>query len=234
MAIQYKLSTTPIFNSEGTTVTLTDETGIYNVSTNPGGYGTPNPARNTKAILLLPLYKKISGDLQATQNTYNPLTVSTFITDIPIDGWYQFKMFALDLLSSVDINDEEAGDIFYNSDNNKIIRLIDIEDEDLGLIRDTEEVTLFSIKDRNEYVVATLDLFIVNNNIKTKIRVNSLINDLIFNGASFSDKKLIRYKDNYNVIRGVLEGAIYEFARSNKYVAQKNIEFLNTNDYVPE
>lgn len=50
MALQIKLSQVSL-STDGTVLTVQDTTGAYNVSTNPGGYGTPNPATPTKVQL---------------------------------------------------------------------------------------------------------------------------------------------------------------------------------------
>lgn len=42
MPLAPKISVTSVDTKTGTTVTVQDTTGTYNVSTNPGGYGTPN------------------------------------------------------------------------------------------------------------------------------------------------------------------------------------------------
>ena len=45
-------------NAEGTELNLTDDTGTYNVSDNPGGYGSPNPVKNEVATILLARNKR--------------------------------------------------------------------------------------------------------------------------------------------------------------------------------
>ncbi len=87
-------------NTAGTELNLTDNTGLYNVSDNPGGYGTPNPNKNEVAIILLAHNKRQDeGDVLLTVHSYNPTVDYNYIVDLYKDGWYQIKSFGLRLYS---------------------------------------------------------------------------------------------------------------------------------------
>jgi len=51
MGLQLKLSKVSL-SADGTTLIVQDTTGNYNSTTNPGGYGTPNPVRATTLVQL--------------------------------------------------------------------------------------------------------------------------------------------------------------------------------------
>jgi hypothetical protein len=72
-------------------VTLTNTTGDYNVSTNPTGYGTPNPAFNALAHYAIIRKKNVNdvADEVLTLDSYNVITAESFTCDRAIDGWYE-------------------------------------------------------------------------------------------------------------------------------------------------
>lgn len=86
---------------DGKYLNLTDATGLYNVSDNPGGYGTPNPNKNQVATILLANNKRQDeGDVLLTVQPYNPIVDYNYIVNIYKDGWYQIKSFGLRLYST--------------------------------------------------------------------------------------------------------------------------------------
>jgi hypothetical protein len=85
-------------NDAGTELNLSDSTGVYEVSDNPGGYGTPNPDRADIALILVANNKRQDdGDVECTVQTYNPVTATTFIVELNKDGWYQVDTYGLRL-----------------------------------------------------------------------------------------------------------------------------------------
>lgn len=85
-------------STDGKYLNLTDNTGLYNVSDNPGGYGTPNPNKNQVAVILLANNKRQDeGDVLLTVQPYNPTVDYNYIVNIYKDGWYQIKSFGLRL-----------------------------------------------------------------------------------------------------------------------------------------
>lgn len=88
-------------NDAGTELYLSDSTGVYEVSDNPGGYGTPNPARSSLALILLANNKRQDeGDVECAIESYNPVTAEDFTVTLYKDGWYQIKTFGLRLYST--------------------------------------------------------------------------------------------------------------------------------------
>lgn len=89
-------------NDSGTELYLRDDTGAYEVSDNPGGYGTPNPERDELALILIATNKRDGenggeGDVECVVQSYDPVSASTFTVTLYKDGWYQVKTFGLRL-----------------------------------------------------------------------------------------------------------------------------------------
>lgn len=84
-----ELSATLTFSS--TLVTLTNDTGDYNVSTNPTGYGTPNPAFAALAHYAIIRKKNVNDVADAVQSltAYDEETAESFTCSRAIDGWYE-------------------------------------------------------------------------------------------------------------------------------------------------
>jgi hypothetical protein len=85
-------------NDEGTEMLLSDSTGSYEVSDNPGGYGTPNPERGDIALILVANNKRQDdGDVECTVQSYNPVSADEFTVELNKDGWYQIDTYGLRL-----------------------------------------------------------------------------------------------------------------------------------------
>lgn len=81
-------------SDDGGTIYLSDITGDYNVSTNPGGYGAPNTARTDLALILIVNYKAIAGDESIAVSGYDPEVVTQWtMPNITKDGHYEFKVY---------------------------------------------------------------------------------------------------------------------------------------------
>lgn len=72
-------------------VVLTNTTGDYHVSNNPGGYGTPNPAFSDKSHYAIIRKKNVNevDDDDLTLDSYDFGTAEEFTTDRDRDGWFQ-------------------------------------------------------------------------------------------------------------------------------------------------
>ena len=231
MALQIKLKQTGI-SAEGDKIYLEDITGAYSAA-NLGGYGLPNPTKSEVAIIVLPVYKSSKGDVVGTMVPYPGVNNTLFTANATVDGWYQMKVAIVPLFSYAQLASYSDGEVRFDPSTGSfhMIRTIDVPGN--ASYQSFITVSRDILKD-STYINSVLDIFFVANSSKTKLRVNELVTELIYAGATFSDKKLIRFKENLDVVRAILEGSMYEFARNNKYLAQKSIEFLNSNDYVPE
>lgn len=226
MALQLKLENTNTINADGNRVYLKDSTGTYDAVTNPTGYGGVNPTRGTLAILVLAAAKTSKGDLLVSLEPYNKLSSDTFNVIVPYDGWYEFSILSLPIYNA--LLPFTDGTVVYDPLTDTVNTV-----KNVLALKVLTPVALKTLLN-SSYVKNTTDTLFVAYNSKIKSAINGQISDLITNNVSLIDKRLIRYKGNYNAVRAVLQGAIYEFCRGNKYVAQKDIEFLNTNDYVSE
>lgn len=86
-------------NAAGTELYIeyVDATGLYNVTTNPGGFGAPNPERNTLAILFLGNHKKVEADIPCVPNAYDPITAPSLTIPITreVQGHLNYSLFAV-------------------------------------------------------------------------------------------------------------------------------------------
>lgn len=101
--------------------TLTDETGDYS-ATNTGGYGSPNPARNTLALLVYAVDRTSGTDTQVSPITFTPSTVEDIIFqfDDDSDRYVRAYLFAV----PIQTGSEDTGDYYWNSaDGLEIVRL---------------------------------------------------------------------------------------------------------------
>ena len=66
------IRTTNTVNIAGNTITLEDITGVYDVTTNPTGYGAPNQTRGDFVLFMKGYNKTTKGDVAVTFATYTP------------------------------------------------------------------------------------------------------------------------------------------------------------------
>lgn len=71
------------------TVTITETTGDYNVTTNPTGYGAPNETRANLYIAFFLTFKPSDGDEAIEIDAYDPNTVASWEVGISRDGYYE-------------------------------------------------------------------------------------------------------------------------------------------------
>lgn len=91
----------PIYNFEvsenqgGTILYLDDNTGAYEATENPGGYGSPNTARADLALIVIAKYKASDGAVSITADTYDPEIVTQWVfdSDLQGDGHYEFNVY---------------------------------------------------------------------------------------------------------------------------------------------
>jgi hypothetical protein len=76
------------------TIVYKDNTGSYDVTTNPTGYGAPNETRANLYIKFFLTLKKTVGDEQITLPTYISNTVTQWSVTVTEDGYYEAYMFA--------------------------------------------------------------------------------------------------------------------------------------------
>ena len=79
-----------------------EATGVYNDPDNLGGFGTPNPERNSLAMLLVATHKKEAGDVPADVLPYNVETVASYTVLITpeVNGVLNYVILAIPLFVS--------------------------------------------------------------------------------------------------------------------------------------
>lgn len=101
MALVPKISVVTVDNTTGTSITLQDTTGAYNVSTNPGGYGSPNIATTDLDWALL--WFRNYADTDYTKEKLTSLTallasgenIEGFTDGIFDDGVWEVKYYPI-------------------------------------------------------------------------------------------------------------------------------------------
>lgn len=113
MALEQKFIFSEPVNT-GDVLWLTDETGDYDATDNPGGYGAPNTARNEIAIFVITKYKATAGDTELQELPVDPETATQWqYNDIKGDGFYQADVY--NVLKSVP--SPNTNDFRYDSGN---------------------------------------------------------------------------------------------------------------------
>lgn len=101
MALAQEYCRTAI-TSDCATVTITDQTGVYDAVDNPGGYGAPNTERADLALALFG-WKWAAPDADDPTDTPldinndDPLNVASWQIEQSLDGYYYYKLFSVDL-----------------------------------------------------------------------------------------------------------------------------------------
>lgn len=120
MALNLLLSTGTV-SATGSSLTLTDLTGAYQATDNPGGYGTPN-AQRSSLFLLCVAFRLSTPDevLPVAVNVYNGLTATSWVIPTLSDGVYRVQLIPVSaVLPTVTF---VAGTIYYA--DGKIYRTI--------------------------------------------------------------------------------------------------------------
>ena len=89
-------------SADGTTMVFADTTGNYNALTNPGGYGTPNAARNTLALFLQVFNNRFDGSPTIVQSpltiaAYDPTVVASWTATLVKEGWQEATVYGVAL-----------------------------------------------------------------------------------------------------------------------------------------
>lgn len=98
-------------------IEFVDATGLYDAVNNLGGFGDPNPARNTLAVVLHAVHKNVAGDVVAEVQAHDPLGVASFTITMSKDvsGVLNYNLFALPIFDSEAVYEDD--DIVYDNEN---------------------------------------------------------------------------------------------------------------------
>lgn len=198
-------------NKESTEMYLMDNTGNYS-ETNKGGWGSPNPVRSNKALMVEAYLNPMSGEpSQLTMSPYDPATASTFTVNMDKDGYMEIFSIAVDK-----VDPTVEGEYGWTPENGLTKRVgSDLKPITVREIYMEGSVEVFSYKTvclgktiiyRNQMNLDVIDL--------RRKRVNDLghypqLTDLI---------------DNFNYVKSLLEGANYLWCLGNYTQAQEIVE----------
>jgi hypothetical protein len=125
MALELKISESS-YDRVTNTVTLNDDTGIYNVTTNPGGFGTPNPERNTLALVVSAV--RIYNQVEVVKWN-DPINDTSFDYDFISDGVYDIYLCALPFeAGAFDPNLLATDYVFYSVLDNAVYKVVENTD----------------------------------------------------------------------------------------------------------
>lgn len=228
MALTLKLTQGAI-SADGLTFTVSDSTGNYNVSTNPGGYGSANTARESLGLKLVVTNKRFDGEDDLTDNeceieSYDPTDVTQWTVNTLKSGWYQVTIFGL---HRIDTTPGAA-----NSTSHAIGEII-MSDASDDIYRITGKVSVPGNEWEYELVEAT-DADLLNDEYTTE--ANSVYNWLITYELDrclyFANKKYFQTYDKedfdkYLDVDARLKAINYDFGFGNYAEAQKIVESLD-------
>jgi hypothetical protein len=120
MALELKISESS-YDNENHIATFNDDTGVYNAVTNLGGYGTPNPERNTLALVVSAIRVYNSDEYISYSD---PITDATFNFTFSADGVYKVTLCALPFeAGAYDVSLMAEGYVFYSVLDNAVYKV---------------------------------------------------------------------------------------------------------------
>lgn len=220
MALVLKTKTTR--NQAGTElyIEFLQATGVYAVTTNEGGFGTPNPDRNDLAILFWAEHKGTAEDVLVQAVAHDPSTVSSFTVALTraINGHLNIWLFAVPIF---DVGDTyENGDVVWDNTNPEAA----IIKKRVGGVWET--ILIDDLFDEAEVVNKEINLFPVP---EAEAFRNSLNADRI---KALEDKvnekcpeeEYESARTSFDFVDGMLEAAVNDFCAGAYAEAQKKID----------
>ena len=216
------LKTTETINDIGTEVYIEfrQATGDYDATDNPGGFGAPNPARNTMAVLLWAKHKLVAGDQDATIFAYNPESVEAFTIAMakPVNGVLNYAVVALPIF--IDGGSYSDGDIVYDKENPAAPFIKEM------VSGDWVEVTLEDIVGDEDAVQLVSYIFPIPDACEYATELNAeklqLLTKYIKSQCGKDDYEPIR--DKFDYVQALLRSAQKAFDASAFAEAQEDIE----------
>jgi len=201
------------FSVDGTLVYIKDSTGDYDVDTNPGGYGAPNPERNTIGWVNLVQYKASTGDVEMTINSNNPISAIQIDVTLDLDGWIQVNGWLLPIIVGGEAEDTYA----YDTSDGKVKQL-----QSSVWVEITDYTVLLSA---TGLITDVLNIPVLVASSKKQLDVNNERFDKILTGEYNETREL---NDRlYNEIDGRIEQSSSQFTTGNYSEFQRIIEALN-------
>lgn len=220
MALQLKTKTT--INELGTElyIEFTEATGLYDEENNPGGFGAPNPARNTLAIFLHAVHKNVAGDVGADVHPNTPGNVEAFTINMTkgVNGVLHFIVMAIPLFDSDGVY--EDGDVVYNTTDPltpAILKMVESEWVEKTLAELVSDDNITHVEDYAFPIPAAIALSQSLNAKKL-----SLLRKLVSGKCANEDYSVIR--NQYEYVDSTIKAATASFCRQAFNQAQLKIE----------
>lgn len=201
------------YNDAGDEATVEDSTGVYDVSDNPGGYGTPNPERNELGLVALIDYKATGGDETVVPTTFDGLTVTEIVVPITKDGHIQVDGWLLPII----VGGEAEGAFGYDTSDGlpkQYLSAVWVEVTDLNDLF-ADEALIHNVL-HLEVLVATS---------KKRNDINKERFDKVLTG-DYNETRAALDRQYINV-DGRFDQATYQFAAGNYYNFQRIVEGIN-------
>lgn len=205
-------------------IEVVNATGVYDVTNNPGGFGAPNPARNSLALVFYGNFKREAADVLAGPLPYTPESVTSYTLPLPRhNGVLDYYIFAISIFNP--LATPADGDIVYDNQNPAApfikkrvagawVPILPVNCIGQSTVVQTEKQA-FAIPEMTKY---RNDL----NNLRL-VKLQELIN----NDQDDGDKTdYDRLRDNFDYVDGTLEGATLDFCSGAFSTAQHKIEKL--------
>jgi hypothetical protein len=201
-------------------VEFLNATGAYDADSNTGGFGAPNPARNTLAVLIFAEHQLSTENIEATISAYNPLTVSSFTIAMEKakNGILYHGVLALPIFD--DQLTYENGDVVFDNENPSdafVKKMVDDEWEEVDLKDLVEDTTVYQAV---EYSFPIADAELIKKNLLAE-KLQKL-RDYVYDECGEDEYKVLR--DRYEYIHGLIRAASDDFCSEYYAEAQLKIE----------
>jgi hypothetical protein len=222
MALELKTASSRNQDGSELYIEFRNATGDYDVTTNPGGFGAPNPERSVLAILYYGILRTTEEDIEILPVLYNPLTAEslTIAIDKSKNGHHNFWLFALPIFD--DQLTYSIGDIVFNNDDpgNAVVQKLNIDEE--WDILSTEDLISEDVikKEVNNFVTPEADTFVNELNATRLVKLTKLIEGTC-QKAEYDDAR-----DAYDYVDGTLEAAYLDFCSGAYAEAQLKLESI--------
>ncbi len=209
MALGLKIKQTEI---AGNSLTIDDDTQNYTVN-NLTGYGTPNPDRTDLKLFLRVFHVDKDGvEAVITPETYNTALVTSWTLSAVKDGRKKYYIIGIDISSTV------PSDIDVNAYLDAIVA-----GAGLGSLTNGSVVNIAGTN-YTLYITASEELPIPQARMD-KVEAWEVIEGL--RGCDSCEEQIKDAEAFYNLLKGLIVSAVYNFDKGNKTRAQTTIEKAN-------
>jgi len=201
-------------------VEFLNATGVYDVDDNPGGFGTPNPDRNQVAIVMFAEHKKVAGDVAASIQGYNALSVESFTIDITksVNGVCNYVIFSILIFDPGTVY--ENGDVRYDTTNASAHFIKEMVDDE-WVERTPEELI-----DNEEVVQLNKFAFPISSAIEFERSLNAIKMKVLrrFVNCECEKEEYEPKRNDFEYVAGLLQSATNAFCTQAYNEAQIDIE----------